>query len=165
MTKVLDWDAQEGKLRYLQANNIPVTEIAAHYGVSVSLIYKVLARVKRGPKNLPMTHQELYGNKKAKVISQGIPWGLTANQMTWPTTCPVLGAGVELDYFSRTHNDATPAITRCNPSLGYTPENVCVISLRAARGRGRISAAEHRCIADWMDGNASGAPEGPYIEE
>jgi hypothetical protein len=67
----------------------------------------------------------------------------------YPSHCPVLG--VELDWMSlgrRTEN--SPSFDRIDPSKGYIPGNVAIISWRANRIKNDGTADEHQKIANWI---------------
>lgn len=46
--------------------------------------------------------------------------------------------------------DASPTLDRLNSQWGYEPGNIVVISLRANRAKGALTAHELTQIADWM---------------
>lgn len=69
-----------------------------------------------------------------------------------PTRCPILG--VEIDYApkgKRGYCQQSPSIDRVDPSLGYVPGNVWVISARANTIKNDATAFEHRAVAAAME--------------
>lgn len=63
--------------------------------------------------------------------------------------CPVFG--MELVPGTGRQHDASPTIDRLNPEFGYEASNIRIISLKANRAKGRLTAAELRQIAAWME--------------
>jgi hypothetical protein len=68
----------------------------------------------------------------------------------WPKNgkCPVLG--IRLKAQRHKPGDASPTLDRINPAWGYEAGNVVVMSLRANRAKGGMTAAELAKIARWM---------------
>lgn len=72
----------------------------------------------------------------------------------WSRQCPVLG--IHLRPGKGKVHDASPSLDRLNGAWGYEPGNIAVISYRANRAKGPLSAEEHERIAAWMRGNGLG---------
>ncbi len=72
----------------------------------------------------------LLARKVAKVrqraLETGVEFSLRVSDIPFPEACPVLD--IPLDYSSL---DNTPSLDRIDPTGGYTPSNVRVISHRA----------------------------------
>lgn len=85
---------------------------------------------------------------RSSAKQRGIEFGLTREDLVWPTHCPVLG--IELRYvrdrFSP-HRDDYPTLDRWDNSKGYVPGNVFVISWRANRIKWHCSADELEAVA------------------
>lgn len=60
-----------------------------------------------------------------------IAFSITVDDIIIPDVCPILG--IPLILGDRTKRDSSPSIDRIIPSLGYTKENIVIISLRANR--------------------------------
>jgi hypothetical protein len=82
----------------------------------------------------PVAHQKIlvvWARSRAK--KNGTEFKITHDDLTWPTHCPVLG--IELIYGARSAGtklrDNSPSIDRIDPSVGYVPGNVMIISFRA----------------------------------
>jgi hypothetical protein len=95
----------------------------------------------------------LWAAAKARAKRRGIPFSLHITDITLPQVCPVLGIalderrGVTPDRRARAN---APSLDRIDPSLGYTPDNVAVISHRANNLKKDGSADEHLAIASFM---------------
>ncbi len=59
----------------------------------------------------------------------GLPFTITVADVVVPDTCPLLGVALRLG--TRYDRAASPSLDRIEPSLGYVPGNVWVISFRA----------------------------------
>ncbi len=88
------------------------------------------------------------GRARAKRL--GVPFELRLVDISIPDRCPVLG--LRLERRGGQACDASPTLDRFNPSLGYVPGNVTVISWRANLVKSVGSATEHAKIAAWMRG-------------
>lgn len=65
-----------------------------------------------------------------------------------PIKCPVLD--IALTFHNKVICDTSPSVDRFDNSIGYTPENVKVISWRANRIKGFGSIEEHEKIVEYM---------------
>lgn len=93
----------------------------------------------------------LLSGARVRAAKKKIDFSLTEADVVIPERCPVLG--IELSARGGVgygHYDATPTIDRIEPSLGYVPGNVAVISGRANRIKSNGSADEHEKVATWM---------------
>lgn len=100
---------------------------------------------------------------KARSTAAGVPFSLTADDLTIPQLCPVLGIPLLVGQSQATDN--SPSLDRVLPLLGYVPGNVLVISNRANRIKNNATIPELRLVADffekhisgsWMKGNGNG---------
>lgn len=67
---------------------------------------------------------------KSRAKAKGIPFTITVDDITIPSHCPVLG--IELvKGTGRGPKENSPSLDRFDPTLGYVPGNVYVISARA----------------------------------
>lgn len=78
----------------------------------------------------------------------GVPFDLTAADLTIPTHCPVLG--VPLRGFGEGRAENAPEFDRLVPALGYVKGNVAIISRRANRLKNDGTVEEHARITEWM---------------
>lgn len=92
--------------------------------------------------------QHLVYDARARAKRNGIPCDITAEDLEWPTNCPVFG--VELLYArgaegGRRTNSAT--LDRRDNTKGYVKGNVFVISHRANRIKSDATPAEIAALA------------------
>lgn len=100
---------------------------------------------------------------KARAATAGVPFSLTADDITIPQLCPVLGLPLLVGQSQA--SDHSPSLDRVVPLLGYVPGNVLVISNRANRIKNNATIQELRLVAEfferhintnWMKGTANG---------
>lgn len=77
-----------------------------------------------------------------------LPFTISINDIVIPKVCPVLG--IELCW--NRGRERTPSIDRRDNALGYTKENVLVISMRANRIKNDATATELRAILHYAEG-------------
>lgn len=66
---------------------------------------------------------------KRRAALQGVPFTITPEDVQIPSTCPVLGIPlVSVLFGAGTQLAGTPSVDRLDPTLGYVPGNVAVIS-------------------------------------
>lgn len=73
----------------------------------------------------------------------GLPFAITEHDIKIPKRCPALGIALKQGTGKR-RLDSSPTLDRVNPSLGYVPGNVIVISSLANAIK---SSANHRQIS------------------
>lgn len=82
-------------------------------------------------------------NSRAK--KKGVTCTLVVADIKVPDVCPVFGT--PLVYGDHKN---TPSIDRIIPSIGYTKENICVISNRANMLKGDATSEELFRVAEWL---------------
>lgn len=96
----------------------------------------------------------LYRGARQRSLHDGVEFSITEDDIraVFPADwrCPVLG--IAMQYGKLRLHDASPTLDRINPAWGYVPGNIAVISYRANRAKGAMTAAELEQIADWMRG-------------
>ena len=88
--------------------------------------------------------------KKANAKAKGIEFSLQAEDIAIPDKCPVLGIPLEA-CISKGKRGNSPTIDRLDPSKGYTPDNVRIISHRANRKKQDCTVEELRLILAYME--------------
>lgn len=96
---------------------------------------------------------------KARAKKKGCEFDLDIAKMLMPERCPILGIKLESSMGTGTgrFRDCSPSIDRIDNSLGYTQDNVVIISWRANRLKGDASLDELRKIADFYSERATAA--------
>ncbi len=69
------------------------------------------------------------------------------NDLSYPITCPLLD--VPIDYISRGYGEFKPSIDRIDSDLGYEPENIQVMTVKANRAKNNLSDLELKQMAKY----------------
>jgi hypothetical protein len=97
---------------------------------------------------------KLYYSAKTRATKKGLEFSITVDDIVIPKRCPVLGitlkAGVGGGTVSVAKLESSPTLDRIDNSKGYTPDNICVISLRANNLKRDATLYEMRCLAYHM---------------
>lgn len=91
---------------------------------------------------------------KARAVRDGVPYMLHGWKPRIPALCPVLG--VPLQVGGSGGNEYSPSLDRLVPALGYTPENVRVISKRANRLKQDATLDELRRLVAYLERELGG---------
>lgn len=87
-------------------------------------------------------------NIKTRAKKQGVPFELTADDLTTPEFCPVLGIRLE-----RSMNplggvtDCAPTVDRLIPEVGYIKSNIIIVSHKANRIKNNATVEELETVA------------------
>lgn len=88
----------------------------------------------------------MYLAARKRASEYGVSCTITEADIVIPATCPLLG--IRLECGTQRHKDSSPTLDRVDPSGGYDPHNVWVISYRANRIKNDGTLEELRLIAD-----------------
>lgn len=89
---------------------------------------------------------------KSRCKDSDIPFTIQVEDLApFPVVCPVFGT--KLDWFGSTAGgtDASPSMDRLDPSKGYVPGNVTIISNRANRIKNDANLEEIKAVLDWFE--------------
>jgi hypothetical protein len=89
---------------------------------------------------------------RKRARKRGLPFDLSAADLTIPTLCPVLGIPIKLE--PGPHCEQSASLDRIVPELGYVRGNVAVISSRANALKSNASPAELAALLGYVDANA-----------
>jgi hypothetical protein len=113
----------------------------------------ILQRVKDNKTEDPMKF--LLAAAKCRAKKEGVPFNLTREDLQLPTHCPVFG--MELKYggtgVTERGYGASPnaaSIDRVDGKLGYTKDNVSIISWKANAAKCKLSVEELIKLADYF---------------
>ncbi len=93
--------------------------------------------------------KSLYNSLKYSARKRKIPFTLTLielNNLTFPITCPILGMPIR---FNNKQQDDSISIDRIDSTLGYTIDNIVVISWKANRLKSNASLLEMNKISEF----------------
>lgn len=107
------------------------------------------ARIYEPENNYYHYRKRLCDAAKHRAIKHGVPHTITPSDIVIPQFCPVLGIPLIISKGPITPN--SPSLDRLNPSLGYTPQNITVMSFRANTIKNNASPTELRLVAGWLE--------------
>lgn len=92
-------------------------------------------------------------NSRRRASERNIPWALTreAIESLLTDSCPALGIG--LKYEPGPLADNSPTLDRRDPSRGYLPDNIVVLSSLANRIKTNATAEQVRAVLVYMENN------------
>ena len=85
---------------------------------------------------------------KKRATRHGVVFTIQPEDIVIPSHCPVLG--VKLVIAKGRFNATSPSLDRKDPSRGYVPGNVSVISFRANLIKNDATAEELEKVLNWM---------------
>jgi hypothetical protein len=93
----------------------------------------------------------LFAGAKSRAKREGIEFDLSFDDIVWPEFCPALGIRINYNLKGiRNRGDDSPSLDRTIPTLGYTKNNVAVISWRANRIKYNANAEELALLAEYV---------------
>jgi hypothetical protein len=96
----------------------------------------------------------LLNKARERAKAAGLPFALQEQDIHIPDRCPLLGIALQP---GRIHGQPhSPTVDRIDPSLGYVPGNVWVISYRANRIKNDASLEELRMIVAGLSARLAG---------
>jgi hypothetical protein len=110
---------------------------------------KVNAASARRRSTLTPVGQVLFNNAKQRARAHGIEFTITREDLVVPTHCPVFG--MELVVGTGCAKDNSPSVDRVDPTKGYVPGNVRVISHKANTIKNNATAADLRAVLIYME--------------
>lgn len=84
--------------------------------------------------------------KRARI--KGVPFDLTVEDLEFPEVCPVLGIPISRSPNGGWHWPSSPSLDRINPALGYTKDNIRIISFRANTLKNNASVKELELVLE-----------------
>ena len=97
---------------------------------------------------------QIFHSAKKRAKRTNLEFSLIIDDIEVPELCPILG--IELDNTVRNSNDRSPrynapSLDRLDPTVGYTKENVMIMSHRANVIKNDGTSEEHILIAEFLD--------------
>lgn len=87
-------------------------------------------------------------NARVRARAAEVPFTILVKDIVIPTNCPILGIPL-FTKKGKGGGDNSPSLDRIEPSRGYVPGNIIVISNRANRLKSDASIEELRSIASF----------------
>ena len=104
----------------------------------------------------------MWNNAKARADREGVEFSITLDDIVIPDLCPVLGVPLVQRLGKQGGGPQSPSLDRVIPHLGYTPDNVAVMSMRANRIKNNATLGELSALVAFLEGRAA-APHGHEV--
>lgn len=151
-----DWP-EEAKKKHKEANSKRAKanpEKAAEYRVTSYNRNKEskreYARLKKQQKRKENPLRENLLAIKSRSKRKGIEFSITEDDVKVPELCPVLGFPIQFNTGSFVGRRNSVSIDRIDPNLGYTPDNIMVMSYLANSMKQDATPEELRMFAKWV---------------
>lgn len=99
----------------------------------------------------PPESKEIYNRLKQSAKKRNIDFNITIpdlNNISFPITCPVLG--IPLKWNRGTPKDDSYSFDRKDPSLGYSIDNLEIISYKANRCKNNLTEEEMKLFCQYF---------------
>lgn len=93
----------------------------------------------------------MWSDARKRARKKNIPFNINKNDIIIPEICPILN--IPLVFGDKIIHDASPTLDRIDPSRGYIPGNIQVISNKANRIKTNASIAEIELVFEWFKRN------------
>lgn len=138
-------------------NKIPVAELATMYGISRARLYQVIQqhgletpKLRNRQKQLTPEQYRVWKNLIAIKHRTDKEFTVTVDDLLpLPTHCPAMG--IKLRYDNITQLDDSPSIDRIDNNLGYTPDNVVIVSHKANRAKNNCTVEELQSLVNYLN--------------
>ncbi|AIW02546.1 endonuclease [Streptomyces phage Jay2Jay] len=94
---------------------------------------------------------KMWYRARARSRENGREFTIQLEDIVIPSECPIL----KRPFVFVANSPWVPSLDRIDPSRGYTPDNIMVISSRANTLKNNASKEEARLLADWMEANCN----------
>lgn len=94
--------------------------------------------------------RRMYNSAKFRAKKNGIPFTITLDDIVVPEVCPAFGTPFEFGE-GRGQGVNSPSLDRVDPSKGYEPGNVCVISWLANRLKNEATLPQLRQLCAYVE--------------
>jgi len=95
--------------------------------------------------------QKLFNSAKKRAKQKNLKFEIKIEDIKIPEFCPMLGIPL-FPASGKNAHDNSPTLDRLDSNLGYTPENILVISHRANTIKGNATPEELKIIALYAEG-------------
>lgn len=132
------------KKRYAKNKDVIKKKSKEHYENNKESILqenKDYRRTKKGSINY------LYKSAKGRSKKYNIKFNLNLDDIVIPDMCPVLG--IQLIQGDRVSFDGSPTLDRIIPELGYTKDNIIVVSMKANRIKNNATLDELKKVYEY----------------
>lgn len=87
---------------------------------------------------------------RSRASAKGIEFSITLDDLVIPEVCPVLGIPLKRNKGTGKAAASSPSVDRIDPTKGYVPGNVQIMSYKANCMKNNASPDELRTFAEWI---------------
>jgi len=103
-------------------------------------------------KTKPPEHKQIIRRLKQSANKRGIPFDLTSTDLDdigFPVTCPILG--IPLKWNRGEMKDDSYSFDRIDSTLGYTKDNIQILSVKANRAKNNLTMEELKRFSQYFN--------------
>ena len=93
--------------------------------------------------------RRMFWNSRCRARYKSLPFTIKEEDILIPEKCPITGLSLEVSTSGK-GNHNSPSLVMVDPRLGYTPENIRVVSFRAMTWKRDATPDELRRIYEYM---------------
>jgi hypothetical protein len=143
-------EIQEKQKLYRAEHRDKLNAYAKEYTKQNREMLRAKAKARHEATKTTHAKQNLVSSAVWRGKQNGLHSDLVASDLVWPDLCPVFG--VKLTYNGQRGNrDTRASLDRRDPAIGYTKENVRVISMRANRIKSDATIEELQKIIAYVE--------------
>jgi hypothetical protein len=86
--------------------------------------------------------RQMWRQARKRALRDGVEFTIVPEQVLVPSHCPALGIPLMVSHRGKGGRDNSPSLDRIDPTQGYVPGNVAVISSRANRAKNDLTCEE-----------------------
>jgi len=91
----------------------------------------------------------MLSSSKHRAKKFGLLFSITKKDIIIPKSCPVFS--IQLHVHTGKKQDDSPSLDKIDPSKGYVPNNICVISNKANRLKNKMTLEEIKALARYVE--------------
>jgi hypothetical protein len=119
-------------------------------------------RIEKYKKGMSFKHGGSSGNKftmqygmwnraHKRAVKKGLEFTIKVEDIVIPERCPLLGVVLKKEGENSELCPNSPSLDRINPQMGYTPDNIWVISQRANTSKQNLSLSELKMLVENLE--------------
>ena len=99
---------------------------------------------------------KMYRRAKARAAVAGYDFTITVDDIIIPNVCPVLGIPIYVTVGKSGGFNSSPSLDKIDPSKGYTPDNIMVMSQLANAMKANATTEQLLKFSEWIINTYSG---------
>ena len=107
------------------------------------------------------TEYRIWLSAKHRAKRQKIPFAITPYDIRIPEVCPIFGTPISVNARGKGPSNNSPSLDKLDPKLGYTPQNIWIISNRANRLKSNLSLSDLMLLISKIENRLLDNPENP----